>query len=75
MASHVSSAFRRIRRADAARPGFPGEHIAVLAAGFLVWLSTRGHRSTAVRAVGAAIGAALAARAASGRDGVRRFIR
>ena len=66
---------RRIKRYDAARPGFAGEHWLVMLAGLGVWLSTRGHRSTAVRAVGALAGTALLGRAASGREGLAKVVR
>jgi hypothetical protein len=66
---------KRIKRYDAARPGFPGEHWLVMLAGLGVWLSTRGHRSNAVRAIGKVAGTALLGRAASGRDGVAKVVR
>src|SRR5438045_653057 len=66
---------QKIKRADDARPGFPGEHWLVLGAGLAAWLATRRHPSAAVRALGLMGGTALVGRAASGRDGVSKFLR
>ena len=66
---------RKLKRADDARPGFPGEHWLVLGAGLAAWLVTRRHRSPAVRALGLLGGTALVGRAASGREGVSKVLR
>jgi len=58
------------RQWDAQRPGFPGEHWLVLGAG-LVALRTAGRsRSLVGRMLGRAVGGALIARAATGRQGL-----
>jgi hypothetical protein len=62
------SLMERLRRYDEARPGIPGEHWFALAAG--LWLMTRGRTSTLERIAALATGAALVARAVSGRDGL-----
>jgi len=67
--------FQKIKRADDARPGFPGEHWVVLGAGLAAWLLTRRHPSPAVRTLGMMGGTALVGRAASGRDGVSKLLR
>lgn len=66
---------QKIKQADAARPGFPGEHWLVLAAGIGAWWFTRNHPSVAVRTIGMLAGTALVGRAASGRDGLSRVLR
>jgi len=59
-----------IQQWDAARPGFKGEHWLVLGAGLLA-LRAAGHsRGLVGRTLGRAVGSALIARAATGRDGV-----
>lgn len=55
---------------DAARPGFKGEHWLVLGAGLLALRAAGRSRGLMGRTVGRALGSALLARAASGRDGV-----
>lgn len=55
------------------RKSFPGEHWIVLGAGVAVMLASRRSASPVVRALGAAAGGALVARAASGRDGVAKL--
>ena len=62
------SLIERLRRLDESRSGLPGEHWFALAAG--LWLLTRGRASTLERIAALAAGAALVARAASGRDGL-----
>src|SRR3954467_5517085 len=82
------SPLEKIKQADAARDGFPGEHWLVLAIGIGVWQVTRKHRNFPVRSAGGfrapALGArraggfaaaALVARAASGREGVWKVLR
>lgn len=71
----MKSRFRDIQRADEARPGFPGEHWLVAAAGVYAWRASRRHSSAWVRAFGPMVAAALLARAASGRDGAARLLR
>ena len=71
----MKSRFRDIKRADEARPGFPGEHWLVLAAGVYAWRASRRHSSAWVRALGPIAAAGLLVRAASGRDGVARLLR
>lgn len=58
---------------DQKRPSFPAEHWIVLGAGIAVMLAARRSPSPIVRALGAAAGGALVARAASGRDGVAKL--
>lgn len=72
------TAMRRIKelkQLDDARPGFPGEHWIVLAAGLGAWLASRRHPSFMVRTVGLMAGTALVGRAASGRDGIAKLVR
>ena len=57
------------------RDGFPGEHWLVLGAGLAVWTLTRRSPSFLVRTAGMLAGSALVGRAASGRDGLSRFVR
>ena len=71
----AENVLRKIKQADDARPGFPGEHWLVLAAGIGVWWMSRNHRSFAVRTLGLMAGTALVGRAASGRDGLSRVLR
>jgi uncharacterized membrane protein len=71
----TESTLQKIKRHDDHRPGFPGEHWIVLGAGVGLWLATRRHRSVLVQALGALGGTALAARAASGRDGLSKVLR
>ncbi|MES2190070.1 MAG: hypothetical protein V4454_08100 [Pseudomonadota bacterium] len=59
---------------DKKRPGFPAEHWIVLGAGVAVMLASRRSTSPIVRALGAATGGALVARAASGRDGIAKLV-
>jgi hypothetical protein len=66
---------KKIKRYDDERPGFPGEHWIVLGAGVGLWLATRRHRSAVVQTLGVLGATALAARAASGRDGLSKVLR
>ena len=66
---------KQIKEFDDAREGFPGEHWIVLGAGIGLWLATRRHPSVIVQTLGALGAAALAARAASGRDGLSNMLR
>ena len=66
---------RELRNFDRARPGFPGEHLWVAAAGFALCRSALKRRSSAGRALALVAGTALLYRAASGRDGLARLTR
>jgi hypothetical protein len=59
-----------IQQWDAARPGFKGEHWLVLGAGLLALRAAGRSRGLMGRTLGRALGSALLARAATGRDGV-----
>jgi hypothetical protein len=65
----------KIKAADEARKGFPGEHWLVLALGIAVWQFTRRHRYWAVRTAGGLAASAMVARAASGRHGLSKVLR
>lgn len=69
------SPLEKIQAADAARPGFPGEHWLVLAIGIGLWQVTRKHRNVLVRTAGALGASALVARAATGREGLSKVLR
>jgi hypothetical protein len=69
------SPLEKLKAADEARPGFPGEHWLVLALGIAVWQVTRRHRFWAVRTAGGLAASALVARAASGREGLSKVLR
>ena len=69
------SALEKIKAADEARPGFPGEHWLVLAIGIGLWQVTRKHRNPLVRMAGAMGATTLVARAASGRQGLSKVLR
>ncbi|HWL29435.1 MAG TPA: hypothetical protein VNQ97_11050 [Burkholderiaceae bacterium] len=62
-----------LRKKDAERPDFPGEHLIVLAVGTLFLLGAQRSRSMLGRSLMAGIGAALVGRAASGRGGIARI--
>ena len=66
---------KKIKAYDDARPGFPGEHWIVLGAGIGLWLASRRHPSVVVQTLGALGATALAARAASGREGLSKVLR
>jgi hypothetical protein len=70
-----ATALDKVKAADAARYGFPGEHWLVLALGIGVWQFTRTHRNVLVRTAGGFAAAALVARAASGREGAWKILR
>ena len=74
MAGTALDTIKEIKRSDDAREGVPGEHWMVLGAGVGVWLLSRRSRSFMVRTVGLMAGTALVGRAASGRDGVSKFL-
>jgi hypothetical protein len=69
------SPLEKIKAADEARPGFPGEHWLVLAIGVGLWQVTRKSPNFLVRTIGALGATTLVARAASGRDGLSRVLR
>ena len=69
------SALDKLKAADEARPGFPGEHWLVLAIGVGLWQVTRKNPNFLVRTLGALGATTLVARAASGRDGLSRVLR
>jgi len=69
-----SSPIDKIKAADRAREGFPGEHWLVLALGIAVWQVTRKDRRWYVRTLGGFGATALVARAASGRAGLSRAL-
>lgn len=54
---------------------FPGEHWVALGVGLAAWLVTRKHPSLSVRTLGTFVGAALVARAASGRRRLSNIMR
>jgi hypothetical protein len=56
------STLQKIKAADEARPGFPGEHWLVLAIGIGLWQVTRKHRNPVVRFAGAMGATTLVAR-------------
>jgi hypothetical protein len=70
-----SSPLQKLKAADEARPGFPGEHWLVLAVGIALWQVTRKHRNPLVRSAGALGATTLVARAASGRQGLSKVLR
>jgi hypothetical protein len=69
------STLQKIKAADEAREGFPGEHWLVLALGVGLWQVTRRHPNFLVRTLGAFGATTLVARAASGRDGLSKVLR
>jgi hypothetical protein len=69
------STLRKLKAADEARPGFPGEHWLILGIGIALWQFTRKHRYWAVRALGGFAATTLVARAASGREGLSKVLR
>ena len=74
MAETALDTIKEIKRADDAREGVPGEHWLVLGAGLGVWLLSRRSPSFMLRTLGLMAGTALVGRAASGRDGVSKFL-
>jgi hypothetical protein len=69
------SPIEKLKAADAARPGFPGEHWLVLGLGIALWQVTRTHRNYLVRTLGALGATTLVARAATGRQGLSKVLR
>lgn len=70
---NVRDTYRDLKQADARRPDFPGEHVAVLAAGLLLLLAAGRGRSFLLRTIAGAAGSALIGRAASGTGGVAKL--
>ncbi|MEO7008957.1 MAG: hypothetical protein ABI156_07425 [Caldimonas sp.] len=66
------SLLEQLKRIDDERPSFPGEHWFALGAG--LWLLTRRPESALGRVATLAAGLAFVFRAASGRDGVARWL-
>jgi len=71
----IESRIEALRKMDARRPGFPGEHLAVLGAGVLLLLTAGRSHSLARRVLAGAAGGALVGRAASGSGGLARVAR
>ncbi len=69
------STLQKIKAADEARKGFPGEHWLVLALGVALWQVTRKNPNVVVRTIGVFGATTLVARAASGRDGLSKVLR
>ncbi len=65
----ISDKLNDLQRWDERRSGFPGEHWLALGAGLLVMRRAGRARSLVGRMLGRALGTALVARAATGRDG------
>ena len=70
-----TSPVEKLKAADEAREGFPGEHWVVLAMGVAMWQFTRRDRRWYVRAIGGFVATTLVARAASGRKGLSKVLR
>ncbi|MGE8399946.1 MAG: hypothetical protein ACN6PP_00070 [Delftia tsuruhatensis] len=66
----ISEKIQDLRKWDDSRKGFTGEHWLVLGAGLLALRHARRAESGMGRLVSGALGTALIARAATGRDGV-----
>ncbi|MDQ0588451.1 hypothetical protein [Variovorax paradoxus] len=71
----IGSRIEAIKEKDARRPGFPGEHLAVLGTGVLLLLTAGRSRSLGRRLLAGAAGGALVGRAASGTGGLARVAR
>ena len=65
---NLSDKLQDLKKWDNRRPSFPGEHWLALGAGMLVMRSAGKSRSFLGRMAGRALGAALMARGATGRD-------
>lgn len=70
---NITSTIDDIKTADARRPDFPGEHVAVLAVGLLLLMAAGRGRAFLVRAVVGAAGTALIGRAVSGTGGLAKL--
>ncbi|WP_258231388.1 hypothetical protein [Achromobacter pulmonis] len=66
---------RRLKEIDDARPGLPGEHLAVLALGAWLMLAGMRGRTPLRRVLYTLAGTALVGRAASGTGGIARVAR
>lgn len=64
-----------LRQFDARRPGFPGEHLGAFGLGVALLRGAGRRRSTLARVASLLAGGMLVYRAASGRGGIRRFLR
>lgn len=69
----IESTIDEIKRVDAQRADYPGEHIAVLGAGVLLLIAAGRSRSFLLRMLVGAAGGALIGRAASGTGGLARL--
>ncbi len=69
------SPLAKVKAADEAREGFPGEHWLALALGVALWQFTRKHPNWIVRTAGAFGASTLVARAAAGREGLSKVLR
>ncbi len=67
------SPLQALKDYDARRPDFPGEHVAVLAAGLLLLMAAGRGRSFLWRGLASVAGTALIGRAASGTGGVAKL--
>lgn len=70
-----ASTLEQIRRIDAQRDSFPGEHWIVLGAGLAIWVASSKSPSFVLRTLGLIAATALVGRAASGRDGLVKLLR
>ena len=70
-----ASPIEKLKAADEARDGFPGEHWIVLLLGAAAWYYTRNDRRWYVRMAGGFLATTLVARAASGREGLSKVLR
>lgn len=71
----LKSKIETLKKMDAERKDFPGEHLAVLGAGLLLLLTAGRSRSLPRRVLAGAAGGALVGRAASGTGGLARVAR
>ncbi|CAN5878094.1 hypothetical protein BH11PSE13_BH11PSE13_13880 [soil metagenome] len=72
-AANTQSTLDSIKETDARRSDFPGEHVAVLAAGLLLLMAAGRGRSFLMRTLVGAAGTALIGRAAGGPGGVAKL--
>ena len=70
-----ASPVEKLKAADDAREGFPGEHWIVLLLGAAAWYYTRNDKRWYVRMAGGFLATTLVARAASGREGLSKILR
>ncbi|WP_286558205.1 hypothetical protein [Variovorax brevis] len=71
----LATTIQKLKDADARRPDFPGEHLAVLGAGLALLLASGRSRSFLKRTLAGAAGGALIGRAATGTGGLTRLMR